>query len=312
MMKRVLITDYVHPDLIQGLNQMGYDVLYNKDFSPENLEEVLPELHGIVINTKSIMPRERIEIAQKLEFIARLGSGLDIIDLSAARERGIHVINTPEGNCDSVAEHVVGMLLLLANNLNIADQEVKQGIWLREENRGFELSGKKLGIVGMGHTGRSLAKKLSCWALDICYYDPYVLNLPNEFNYLKRLGWKELVTECDIISFHVQLTEETHHMANSDFFKACKRGMVLVNSSRGAVVDTRSLLNNLENGKLGGACLDVFENEKPFSYSDDERSMYERLFDMRNVIVSPHIAGWTDASLKRIADVMLSKLKRVL
>jgi D-3-phosphoglycerate dehydrogenase len=308
-MKRVLITDYVHPDLVEGLEGMGYSVNYDRNYPPELLEDVLPELHGIVVNTKSRMTRKRIESAGKLEFIARLGSGLDIIDLEAAEERGIAIINTPEGNCDAVAEHVIGMMLCLANNLRHADRQVREKIWEREKNRGFELAGKKLGIVGMGNTGCALAHKLSTWGLKLMYYDPYVEDLPGSFEFITKLSWSELIEQADIISFHVQFTKETHHMADEDFFKKCKEGLILVNSSRGAVVDTEAMVGALQSGKLGGACLDVFENEKPGSFTPKEEELYSRLFSMENVVLSPHIAGWTHESLQRIAHVMLQKLQ---
>ncbi len=309
--KKVLITDYVHSRLVEGLTEMGYQVEYDQTFSPERLVAVLPELYGIVINTRSVMNRERIERARNLEFIARLGSGLDIIDLEAAGEKGIHVINTPEANCDAVAEHAIGMLLCLNNNLFRSDLQVRQKIWKREDNRGFELKGKTIGIVGMGNTGRALASKLSRWGLEIIFNDPYVYELPEEYNYLSSVDFDQLVSKADIISFHVQLTDETKHMANASFFEKCKKGLVLVNTSRGAVVDTQELVKALENGKLGGACLDVFENEKPHSFTPQEDQRYKRLYEMSNVVLSPHVAGWTHESLLRIAEILLEKLKSI-
>lgn len=311
-MKRVLITDYVHPRLFEGLEELGYSVEYNMDFPVEQLESVLPELHGIVINTKTRMTAERIKLAHKLEFIARLGSGLDIIDLEAAKSKGIQVINTPEANCDSVAEHVSGMLLCLSNNLLRADRQVRKLVWQREANRGFELKGKTLGIIGIGHTGKAFSQRMSCWGLEILYYDPYVLGLPSSYSYLQKVSLDELLNKADIISLHVQLTEETKYMVDGHFLDKCKQGAILINSSRGAVVDTEALVLALESGKLAGACLDVFENEKQESFSDKETEMYGRLYQMENVVLSPHIAGWTRESLERIAEVMLHKLGNAL
>lgn len=307
-MRKVLITDYVHPDLISGLESLGYHVQYDRDFKPGDLLDILPTLSGIVVNTKSRMTAERIAAGQQLEFIARLGSGLDIIDLKAAQERGIKIINTPEGNCDAVAEHAIGMLLCLQNNIIQSDKQVRNQIWTREANRGTELGGKTLGIVGLGNTGRALTRKLSRWGLDMCYFDPYVYTTPAEYDDIRKVSFEELVRNSDIISFHVQLTEETRHMVNDSFFEMCKKDLVLINTSRGAVIETEALVNALAQKRIKGACLDVFENEKPNTYSEQESRMYSRLFEMPNVVLSPHVAGWTHESLKRIAEVMLEKL----
>jgi len=307
-MKKVLVSDYVHPSLISGLKERGYDVHYDRHFLAQDLDSVLSELSGIVINTKIPMMRERIMKAEKLEFIARLGSGLDIIDLEAADERNIKVINTPEGNCDAVAEHAIGMLLSLSNKLLAADRQLRQRIWKREENRGFELGGKTIGIVGLGNTGRAMCRKLSCWGLEIIYSDPYISDIPADLSYLKAVKTEELAEMSDIISLHVQLTNETRHLVDEAFLKRCKNGAILINSSRGAVVDSHALVNALENKKLAGACLDVFENEKPLTFSNEENKLYDRLYAMENVVMSPHVAGWTHESLKRVAEVMLKKL----
>lgn len=307
-MKKVLVSDYVHPSLISGLEERGYDVHYDRHFLAQDLDSVLSELSGIVINTKIPMMRERIMKAEKLEFIARLGSGLDIIDLEAADERNIKVINTPEGNCDAVAEHAIGMLLSLSNKLLAADRQLRQRIWKREENRGFELGGKTIGIVGLGNTGRAMCRKLSCWGLEIIYSDPYISDIPADLSYLKAVKTEELAEMSDIISLHVQLTNETRHLVDEAFLKRCKNGAILINSSRGAVVDSYALVNALENKKLAGACLDVFENEKPLTFSNEENKLYDRLYAMENVVMSPHVAGWTHESLKRVAEVMLKKL----
>jgi D-3-phosphoglycerate dehydrogenase len=307
-MKTVLVSDYAHPNLIDGLEKMGYSVEYNRDFIPSQLESILPDLSGIVINSKMVMTKARIEMAGKLEFIARLGSGLDIIDLDAAEDKNIKVINTPEGNCDAVAEHVIGMLLCLSNNLIQADKEVREKEWSREKNRGFEIGGKTIGLIGMGNTGRAMARKLSSWGLEIIYNDPYVFELPEEYSYLKAVGLDELIEQADIISLHVQLNEETHHMVNEDFLSKAKKTSILLNSSRGAVVETEALINALEKGLISGACLDVFENEKPHSFTPHEDRLYNKLYEMNNVILSPHIAGWTKESLLKISKVMLDKL----
>ena len=220
---KVLITDYVHDHLIKGLEELGYEVIYDQNFDPGDLEEAVKELSGIVINSKIKMTQSIIQSAPYLKFIGRLGSGLEIIDLECAEENNIAVFNTPSGNCDAVAEHAIGMLLMLNNNLRRADTQVRQKYWDREGNRGIELMGKTLGIIGLGHTGRSMARKLSGWALDIIYYDPYVLENPEDYDYISKVSLDTLCRSADIISLHVPLTEETQRMVDRDFLTNCHR-----------------------------------------------------------------------------------------
>jgi len=308
MKKKVLITDYVHPILINGLNEKGYDVSYEPDFQPEELNDILPSLYGIVINSKIKMTAERIDLAETLKFIGRLGSGLEIIDLKYAAKRAVHVFNSPEGNRNAVAEHALGMLLCLSNNLIKSDREVRQKIWKREENRGFEISGMTVGILGFGNTGQSFARKLSGWTLDCVYCDPYVLNVSEDFAYIRNVSLDQLLQDSDIISLHLPLTPETSGMVNKDFIKACKQGIIIINTSRGSVVNTADLIWGLKEKYIKGACLDVFENEKPHNFTSEEHQLYNELYSMDNTVLSPHIAGWTAESLRKIAEVLLLKV----
>lgn len=308
-MRKVLITNYVHDHLPEGLTKMGYIVEYDQNFDPQDLTSVLPDLCGIVINSKIKMTREMQALAPKLEFIARLGSGLEIIDLVAAEENGIAVYNSPEGNRNAVAEHAIGMLLGLANNIRRGDASVRQKLWNREEHRGFELEGKTLGIIGLGNTGRELARKLSPWALRLIYNDPYVLEVPKDLANITYTDINQLQQDADIISLHVQLTHQTRGMVDYDFLKKCRKGVILINTSRGAVVQTEGLVRALEEGHVSGACLDVFENEKPHSFTLEENQLFERLYAMDNVVLTPHVAGWTHESLWKIADVLLDKIR---
>ena len=308
-MKKVLVTNYVHPHLITGLGALGYEVIYDENFDPADLDEILPSLSGIIINTKIKMYAERLCNARKLEFIGRLGSGLDIIDLAQAEICGIEVYNSPEGNRNAVAEHALGMLLCLANNIRRGDAEVRKKLWEREQNRGFELDGKTIGLIGFGNTGQAFARKVSSWALRLIYNDPYLLDVPKYFSNITNTNINQLRTEADIISIHVQLTEETRGMIDYDFLKKCKKGVILINTSRGAVVDTTGLVRALEEGQVSGACLDVFENEKPHAFSFEENQLFDRLYAMDQVVLTPHVAGWTHESLYKIADVLLEKIK---
>lgn len=307
-MPRVLITDYVHDDLINGLKDRGYSVDYDTKTDMDSLKETIHNYTGVVINSKIKMHREMIDKGEQLQFIGRLGSGLEIIDLPYAAEKGIHVLNTPSGNNNAVAEHAMGMLLTLSNNLLRADREVRQNIWHREKNRGWELKGKTIGIIGFGHTGSQFARKLSSWELNLISYDKYKEDLGKDFSFVSQVRLEDILNRSDIISLHLPLTEETHHMVNEDFLSRCKDNVVIVNTSRGKVVDTESLVKALESGKVKGACLDVFENERPHTYSLSETNTYTRLHNMENVVLSPHIAGWTSESLRNIARVLLNKI----
>jgi D-3-phosphoglycerate dehydrogenase len=306
-MSKVLVTDYVHPKLITQLEELGYEVLYDRQFNPEKIIDVVPDLAGIIINSKIKMTSEVINEGKNLKFIGRLGSGLEIIDLDAAERAGIAVINTPEGNCNAVAEHAIGMLLSLSNKLIIADAEVRQLQWNREANRGIEISGKKIGIIGFGHTGQAFARRIRGFDPDVYYYDPYVTKIADDVSNHRKVGLDQIYN-CDIISFHVPLTAETKHMLDIEFVNNTTQKPIIINTSRGKVVSTDALLMGLKEGKLSGACIDVFENEKPHNYSKEEQIIYEQLFSLPNVVVSPHIAGWTHQSLERIATVLLNKL----
>jgi len=309
MKAKVLVTNHVHPCLLSGLETMGYEVLYDPEFSPELLDAILPELTGVIINTKIKMTSERIALGKQLKFIGRLGSGLDIIDLPAAKAHGVNVLNSPEGNRNAVAEHALGMLLCLANNIRRGDAQVRERIWRREENRGFELEGKTIGLVGFGNTGQALARILSPWALRLIYHDPYLLSVPDDLCNIESVSIHQLRKESDIISLHVQLTEETRRLIDSDFLAECRKGLILINTSRGAVVDTADLIAALESDHVSGACLDVYENEKPHSFDTEEDRLYSRLYALDSVVLTPHVAGWTHESLRKIAQTLLDKIK---
>ena len=305
---KVLITDKVHPLLPKNLIGKGWDIDYNTSISLEEVNDCIEKYDGIVINSKILMNKELIDKGERLTFVARLGSGMEIVDIPYARSKGIRVINAPEGNCNAVAEHAMGMLLMMANQLIKSNREVKHFKWDREGNRGFELKGKTIGIIGVGHTGSSFASKLINWDCRVLGYDKY------KSNYGEKIGVIEtdldtIKRESDIISFHLPLTQEVIHYCDQNFIDQCKKGVILINTSRGKVVKTTSLINGLNSGQIGGACLDVFENEKVSTYTQSEKEMYQQLFNFPNVIVSPHVAGWTQESLKGIAQLVLNRIE---
>ena len=309
---KVLISDGVHPLLIEKLEQIGYTVFYQPKIALANVLEQIASYEGLVINSKILVDKNFLDKAVNLKWIGRLGSGLEIIDLPYAAKKNVHIINSPEGNRNAVAEHMMGMLLSLANNLNRIDEEVRARHWDREAARGFEILGKTIGIIGFGNTGQAFARKLAGFGVDILVYDKYKTVYADEFTSLRAVSLSELQQKSDIISLHLPLTKETHHFANNDFFKECKEGFILLNSSRGNCLDLQAILKLLENGICRGACLDVFENEKPASYSESESLLYKRLFTLPNTVLSPHVAGWTIESKEKMARIIFEKLSTFL
>ncbi len=312
MPKKVLITDSVHPLLIEGLKEDGFYCEYQPDISLEEVRRRIKNYEGLIVNSKILVDSILLDAALKLRFVGRLGSGMEIIDQDYAAEKGVAVLSAPEGNCNAVAEQAVGMLLTLSNNLLRADTEVRQNIWQREKNRGFEIMGKTIGIIGFGHTGSAFAKKLQGMKMRILSYDKYKKNYTSEYPYVEEVEMRAIFENADIISFHLPLTDETKQFVDGPFIKKCKKGVIFINTSRGQVIKTVDLVAGLSSGDVGGACLDVFENEKPHLYSDDEQLLYDGLFSYENIVVSPHIAGWTYESKRRLADILLNKIRKVL
>jgi D-3-phosphoglycerate dehydrogenase len=309
--EKVLITDDVHPVMLQGLEAAGYTCEYRPEITLQQVRKIVNDYVGLIINSKIKADQTMLESTDQLRFIGRLGSGLDIIDLEVATQKGISVLSVPEANCNAVGEHALGMLLSLANNLVRADREVRQKIWKREENRGFELEGKNIGIIGFGHTGNAFAEKLQGFRVNVLAYDKYKSGFAKNLPHVKEVTLEELLIVSDIISFHVQLTEETLFYFDETFINSCKNGVIIINTSRGKVVKTDVLVRGLNEGKIGGACLDVFENEKPGTYSDAEDLLYGELYGMENVVLSPHVAGWTVESKEKIASYLLKKVLSV-
>lgn len=308
-MGSVLITDDCHPLLKEGLEKMGWKCDFLPDITPEETRAIIGEYEGLVINSKILVNRDFLDAAKKLRFVARLGSGMEIVDRVYAAERGVNVWSSPEGNRNAVAEQALGMLLSLANNLPRADREVRQNIWRREANRGWELSGKILGIVGFGHTGSQFARKLAGMDLKVLAYDKYLpKGFAAEMNWVKETSLEEIQAQADIISLHLPLTEETLGFADKMFLQRCKKGFVLINTSRGKCVRLEDLVVEMESGQVGGACLDVFENEKPPTYSEKEKTLYTRLYQFENLVLSPHVAGWTHESKRLLAEILLQKI----
>lgn len=302
-MTKVLITDYVHPTLLTNLIQEGFIVDYLPEIDLEEVRKILAEYDAVVINTKTPLDKTILVQAINLKLIVRLGSGLEIIDLDYAQKKDIKVINTPQGNRNAVAEHALGLLLNLTNHITESFQEVKSMKWNREKNRGIELEGKTIGIIGFGNTGSAFAKILSGFDVKILAFDKYRQRFASDYRNVEEVDMETIFENVDILSFHIPLTEETKYIGNNVFFEKFKKNFFLINTSRGKIVNTDHLIEGLESGKILGAGLDVLENEKLDFYSTLERKLYFKLFNLNNVIVTPHIAGWTHESFRKISDL---------
>lgn len=312
-MQQVLITDDCHPSLPEGLKRLGFSVDFEPDITYEATKACIGAYDGLVINSKILVDADFLARAPKLRFVARLGSGMEIVDRTAAAQRGVAVLSSPEGNRNAVAEQALGMLLALSNNLLRADREVRHNQWHREANRGWELRGKTLGIIGFGHTGSQFARKLQGMEMRVLAYDKYKTNYATDFGWVEEMSdLANLQAQCDIISLHLPLTTITKHLVNANFLANCQKGVIILNTSRGPCVHTADLVDALEGGHVGGACLDVFENEKPATYQPHEQALYNRLYALPNVVLTPHIAGWTHESKELLATVLLDKIEMAL
>jgi len=287
---------------------MAFDLDYHPAIAYEDVLQLIGSYDGLVVNSKIICDQNFIDRAARLRFIARLGSGREIIDLEYAASRGIQTFFSPDGNNNAVAEHALGMLLALANQLVKADRQVRQKIWEREARRGWELSGKTIGIIGFGYTGSQFARKLAGMEMKVLVHDKYLSGFQSQLPFIVETGKEDIIREADIISFHLPLSAETYHYCNDDLIGSCKPGVILINTSRGNVIDTKALVRGLTSGRVGGACLDVFENEKPMTFTAEEDRLYSTLYAMDQVILSPHIAGWTRESKYKMASILLKKI----
>jgi D-3-phosphoglycerate dehydrogenase len=258
----------------------------------------------LILRSKFFIDAEFLDAASQLKFIARAGAGLDLIDLAACQEKNIPVFSANEGNKDAVAEHVMGQLLTIAHRLNTADTEVRNGIWKREANRGWEIHGKTIGIIGFGNMGQALCQRLLGFGVKILAYDKYV-PAPSPFG----AELSDIFQHADIVSLHVPLTDETHGYVSQDFLNSFKKPIVLINSSRGPISPLENLLWGLEQGIISGLALDVLPNEKIHSWSKDEQMLFDKLKSHPHTLFSPHVAGWTFESYYKINAVLIEKIR---
>lgn len=305
---KILIIDKMHSSIIPLLEKEGHQADYRPNITRSEIMEALPLYEGLVIRSKTPMDRDLLEKAHNLKFIARAGAGLDQIDLEYLAENEIQLFHAAKGNRDAVAEHAIGGLLALMNHLIKSDQEVRKGIWDREGNRGYELKGKTVGIMGYGNMGRAFAKRLKGFGVDVLAYDKYKKDF--EDNLVQEVIWEKLKAEADILSLHVPLTEVTRNFFTFDELKSFAKPFWLINTARGEVISFETLNQALDAGILRGAVLDVLENEKFNRFSPEQKAKFEKLANRENVIFTPHVAGWTFESYEKINEVLVKQIKK--
>ena len=308
---KILHLDTTHPFLGKELEKIGFTNYY--DFKTIKSELKISDFFGIIIRSRISIDKNFIDKCKNLKFIARIGSGIENIDVDYAKQKGIQVISTPEGNSNAVGEHALGMLLSILNNINSSNTEVKKGIWNRESNRGIELKNKTVGLIGYGNTGKSFAKKLNGFDVNTIFYD---IKKIKKDNYANPVSLNYLKDNSDIISLHVSMTEESIGLINKNFIESCAKPFWLINTSRGSCIIINDLVKGLKDGKVLGAGLDVIAFEKKsfekLTVNENDQSNLNYLNSSNNVILTPHIAGWTQESKIRLVKIALEKIKKLL
>ena len=307
---KILLIDTVHPVLIEMLESKGFQCVIAADKSKGEIELILPDFDGIIIRSRFKLDQDFIAKGTNLKFIARPGAGLENIDVSYAESKGISCLRSPEGNRDAVAEHCLAMLLALFNNIKRADEEMRKDVWNRVSNWGTELKGKTIGILGYGFMGEAFAQRLSGFSVKVLVVDKYKKDFLKDSNYMKESTLEELFKQCDVLSLHLPLTQETKGMVNAEFLARFENSIYLINSARGGIVSLNDLAESIKSGKVLGACLDVFEFEE-VNFEGASKSIPEGMNYLKSsdkVLLSPHIAGWTHESNRKIASVLAEKI----
>ncbi|MDB5261972.1 MAG: phosphoglycerate dehydrogenase [Adhaeribacter sp.] len=305
-----LIIDHMHPSIVPMLEDIGITVDYRPELKPNEIPDLLPQFDGLVVRSKIKITADLIQRADKLKFVGRAGAGVDNVDAAALAGRGIALINAPEGNADAVGEFTLGLLLALFRNVVKADKEVRAFQWQREENRGEEIMGKTIGIIGYGNMGRAFARRLASFNCQVLAYDLNDGLAADEFAQLVPLN--QLFAHSDVVSLHIPFTPNNRHFAGEAFFESFAKNIWFLNTARGEIVDQEVLIAGLKSGKIRGAALDVLENEQLRTLTERQKAGFEFLSTTNNVILTPHIGGWSHQSYVKINEVLVRKIKALL
>lgn len=304
---KCLIIDEMHESIIPLLEQIDLNYEYLPDSTEADILKVIHEYEGVIVRSKMRMDEKFFSLAKKLKFIARAGAGMDLIDEEAARIHNVTLFNAPEANKDAVAEHVIGMILCIFNKLKQADSQVRNNIWDREGNRGLELMGKTIGIVGYGNMGSAFAQRLKGFGCEVLYYD--VVPKPNHLEYARQTTMDEIFEKAQIFSLHIPLTQHNYKMIDKSYLSKFKNNIHFVNAARGEIVVLQDLIDMIKDGKVLSAALDVLENEKISNLNTTEQNTFNQLIQLPQVLLSPHVAGWSYESYAKINSVLISKIK---
>ena len=307
---QILFIDSTHPRLPEKLSESGFICDYKPNMDTDKIKSIIPNYDGIIIRSKIKIDKSIIDIATNLKFIGRVGAGLENIDVNYAESKGVKCFNSPEGNRDAVGEQALGMLLTLFNNIIKADYEVRNGMWLREENRGIEIKGKTVGIIGYGNMGGAFAQRLKGFEANVIAYDKYKFNYSDD--YVTEKSLEDLFEQSDILSLHIPLTDETQFMIDDEFINKFKNNIYIINTARGKVLKTDDLVRNMKSGKVLGAALDVLEYEQvSFENLHSNKKLpeaFQYLINCKNAVLTPHIAGWTQESNIKLSEFLADKI----
>ncbi len=306
MLNKCLIVDEMHPSIIALLASCGLEADYQPGIRRSEVLEIIHKYAGLLVRSKLKIDRELLENASRLVFIGRAGAGVDLIDVEEVEKRNIRLFNAPEGNRDALAEHAVGMLFALLNKIISADKEVRSGLWQREANRGGELYKKTIALIGYGYMGRAFARRLSAFGCTILVYDKEPVQTEPG---IMLTDMETICKEADVVSFHVPLTDETRFMADFAYFNRFKKNIWVVNTARGEILKLSDLISHLKSGKIRGAALDVLENEKFNTFTPEQHKDFDELIRFENVVLTPHVGGWSYESYVRINEVLIEKIR---
>lgn len=297
----------MHSSIIDLLTGIGIEPDYMPEITREEVLEQIHNYHGLIVRSKLKIDIELLQNASKLQFIGRAGAGLDLIDLDEAEKRNIQIFNAPEGNRDALAEHTIGLILALLNKMVTADNEVRNREWNREGNRGYEVFNRVVAVIGYGYMGKAVVKRLSGFGCSVLVYDKKEIMVEEEN--AKSASMEEIFQHADIVSYHIPLDEENRGLISEKYISKFNKKFWLINTSRGEILPMDVLVKNLQNGKIRGAGLDVLENEKFGTYSPDQKKYFEILKNLSNVVLTPHVGGWSYESYVRINEVLIKKIQ---